>query len=277
MRSVCTAAVLAATLAALAACSSHTQAEDAAAPATAQAEAEAAASAGDANARAGDADLGVKLAYEHEVELKVETAEMPKRVRAAQDACTSGKFGPCAVLGLQQQGGDTPSASLMVRVVPAGVDRLIALAGQGDEIASRSTRAEDLAVAMRDNTLLQDRLRKEHARLLEFQGRSDLKIQDMMLLSNQIAQVEAQLQQAQQEGAQHQRRVDTQLLTLRFNAPQSQANRSEIGQALADFGSIVTGVVAWMIRAFAVLLPLGVVVVAIVWLARLWRRRRKAA
>ncbi|RDZ27773.1 DUF4349 domain-containing protein [Lysobacter silvisoli] len=274
MRSVCTAAVLAATLVALAACSRHQQSEEMTASAPVAA-ADTAPSAG--NARAGDADLGVKLAYEHDVELKVETAEMPKRVRAAQDACTSGKFGPCAVLGLQQQGGDTPSASLMVRVVPAGVDQLIALAGQGDEIASRNTRAEDLAVAMRDNTLLQDRLRKEHARLLEFQGRSDLKIQDMMLLSNQIAQIEAQLQQAQQEGAQHQRRVDTQLLTLRFNAPQSQANRSEIGQALSDFGSIVTGVVAWMIRAFAVLLPLGVVVVAIVWLARLWRRRRKAA
>ncbi|UHQ24511.1 DUF4349 domain-containing protein [Lysobacter sp. 5GHs7-4] len=273
MRSVWTTAVLALSLATLVACSNSKQAEMASAAAPAD-------SASAAPGRAGGAaeSLGVKLAYEHEVDLKVEAADIPKRLRAAQDACNGGKFGPCAVLGLQQQGGDVPSASLQVRVVPAGVDPLIALAGKGDEIASRNTHAEDLAVVMRDNTLLQDRLRKEHARLLEFQGRSDLKIQDMMVLSNQIAQIEAQLQGAQQEGAQQQRRVDTQLLTLRFNAPQSQANRSEIGQALGDFGAIVTGVVAWMIRAFAVLLPLGVVVLGVVWLVRLLRRRgRKAA
>lgn len=271
MRSVWTAAVLALTLVAAAACSKQTAPEEAAAAAPAQSTAGA-----PGRAQGATADLGVKLAYEHEVDLKVEAAEIPKRLRAAQDACNSGKFGPCAVLGLQQQGGDFPNARLRVRVVPAGVDPLIALAGKGDEIASRNTHAEDLAVVMRDNSLLQDRLRKEHARLLEFQGRHDLKIQDMMLLSTQIAQVEAQLQGAQQEGAQHQRRVDTQLLTLSFNAPQSQANRSEIGQALGDFGSIVTGVVAWLIRAFAVLLPLGVVVLAGLWFVRLLRRRRKA-
>jgi hypothetical protein len=271
MRSVWTAAVLALTLAAAAACSKQTAPEEAAAPAPAQSTADA-----PGRAQGAAADLGVKLAYEHEVDLKVEAAEIPKRLRAAQDACNGGKFGPCAVLGLQQQGGDFPNARLQVRVVPAGVDPLIALAGKGDEIASRNTHAEDLAVVMRDNGLLQDRLRREHERLLEFQARRDLKIQDMMILSTQIAQVEAQLQGAQQEGAQHQRRVDTQLLTLSFNAPQSQANRSEIGQALGDFGSIVTGVVAWLIRAFAVLLPLGVVVLAGLWFVRLLRRRRKA-
>ncbi|MEG3792454.1 DUF4349 domain-containing protein [Lysobacter sp. CCNWLW3] len=271
MRRVWTTAALALSLAAAAACSKHAaQDEAAAAPAESTA-------ASPGRAAGSAADLGVKLAYEHEVDLKVEAAQIPKRLRAAQEACNGGKFGPCAVLGLQQQGGDFPSASLQVRVVPAGVDPLIALAGKGDEIASRNTHAEDLAVVMRDNGLLQDRLRKEHARLLEFQGRHDLKIQDMMLLSTQIAQVEAQLQGAQQEGAQQQRRVDTQLLTLRFNAPQSQANRSEIGQALGDFGAIVTGVVAWMIRAFAVLLPLGVVVLGALWLLRLLRRRGRKA
>ena len=269
MRSVWTTAALALTLVAAAACSKQTAPEEAAA-------APAQSTAGAPGRAQGDADLGVKLAYEHEVDLKVEAAEIPKRLRAAQDACNGGKFGPCAVLGLQQQGGDFPSARLQVRVVPAGIDPLIALAGKGDEIASRNTHAEDLAVVMRDNSLLQDRLRREHERLLEFQARRDLKIQDMMILSTQIAQVEAQLQGAQQEGAQHQRRVDTQLLTLSFNAPQSQANRSEIGQALGDFGSIVTGVIAWLIRAFAVLLPLGAVVLAGLWFVRLLRRRRKA-
>ena len=97
-----------------------------------------------------------------------------------------------------------------------------------------------------DNTLMQDRLRKELARLQEFQQRRDLAVADMIALSQRMAEAEAQLQAAEQQGAQHRRRIDTQLLTLHFQPPGSEEGRNEVVQALRDFGG---GVDARLARA----------------------------
>ncbi|MFD0325505.1 DUF4349 domain-containing protein [Lysobacter gummosus] len=223
------------------------------------------------------ADLGVLLAYEHQIRIRMPGERIAARASEVQAACNSGKFGACAVLGMSQSGGDDPSATVQVRIVPDGVDKLIGLAGKGEQIAERSIQAEDLATAVRDNSLRQDRLRKEHARLLEFQDRKDLKIADVMTLSGRIAEIEAQLQAAEQEAAQQQRRISTQLVTLTFQTTRAQENTGEIGQAFKDVGSIVTGVVAFMIRAFAALLPVAVVLfVLVVVIRRIRRARRKS-
>lgn len=213
------------------------------------------------------------LAYEHQVEVRLSADRIAGRSRAVQSACIAHKFGTCVVLGMREQGGDFPNATLTMRVVPAGVEPLIAAAGDGGEIGSRSTQAEDLAVVVGDNTMLQDRLRKEHARLAEFQQRRDLAVADMIALSKQMAETESQLEAATREGAQHRRRIDTQLLTISFVPPGAQAGRSEIGQALRDFGGNMAAAVAWLIRASAVLLPLAVLVLVVVLVVRRWRRR----
>lgn len=223
----------------------------------------------------GAPDLGVLLAYEHQVRIRMPGERIAGQAAAVQSACNSGKFGACAVLGMSQSGGDDPSASLQVRIVPTGVDKLIALAGQGQEIAERSIQAEDLATAVRDNGMRQDRLRKEHARLLEFQDRKDLKIADVMALSSRIAEIESQLQAAEQEAAQQQRRISTQLVTLNFQTTRGQENTSEVGLAFKEVGGILSGSVAFLIRALAALLPVAVVLWVLVFVIRRVRRARR--
>lgn len=225
----------------------------------------------------GKADLGVLLAYEHRVQVRLPGECIATQMQAVRAACDLGKFGACAVLDMSQSGGDFPSAMLQLRVVPAGVEPLVALAGKGEEISDRSIQADDLATAVRDNAMLRDRLQREHARLLEFQQRQDLKIADVLTLSNRIAELEAQLQGAQQEAAQQQRRISTQLVTFDFETTRSQASRSEIGEAFRDFGGIVAAVIAFLIRAFAVLLPLLAVLLPLVWLIRRTLRNRRKA
>jgi len=225
---------------------------------------------------AADASLaspeGAFLAYEHDVHIALAAAQIPERLRAAQDSCTRAQFGDCSVLGVSQQGGDHPRASLSVRIAPAGVEPLIAQASAGAEIGRRNTRAEDLAQVVRDNDLLRSRLEKEQARLLEFQQRRDLAVADMIALSQQLAQVEAQLQGVQQEAAQHRRRIDTQRLTLYFEPPGGQSGRGEIRQAVRDFFATLSIGTAWTIRAFAFLLPVLAVLVAVM---ASWRRLRR--
>ena len=224
---------------------------------------------------AAKADLGVLLAYEHQIRIRMPGERIAARASEVQAACNSGKFGACAVLGMSQSGGDDPSATVQVRIVPDGVDKLIGLAGKGEEIAERSIQAEDLATAVRDNGMRQDRLRKEHARLLEFQDRKDLKIADVMTLSSRIAEIESQLQAAEQEAAQQQRRISTQLVTLTFQTTRAQENTGEVGEAFKDVGGIVTGTIAFLIRAFAALLPVALVLTVLVLLIRRIRRARR--
>lgn len=222
----------------------------------------------------GDAQLGALLAYEHDAQVALDAKAIPQRVKDARAACEAGRFGACVVLSVQQTGGEHPGAMLAMRIAPAGVEPMIALASAGGTLGSRSTRAEDLAVVVRDNSTAQERLRKELARLQEFQQRRDLAVADMIALSKQLAETEAQLQAAEQEGAQHRRRIDTQLLTLHFQPPGGQSGRNEISAALRDFGKTLSMGAAWTIRAGAFLIPLGLVLLLLLAGVRRWRRRR---
>ena len=217
---------------------------------------------------------GAMLAYEHDVEILLEEEAITNRLKASQQACTTARFGDCSVLEISQRGGDYPRASLTVRIAPAGVEPFIAQAAKGADIGSRNTRAEDLAQAVGDNDLLQDRLGRERDRLLEFQQRRDLAVADMIALSQQLAQVEAQLQAAQQEGAQHRHRIDTQRVTLEFVPPGGQSGRGEIRQALRDFTATLATGTAWTIRAVAFLIPVGLALWVLISLIRRWRRRK---
>ncbi|MBX9402191.1 DUF4349 domain-containing protein [Lysobacter sp. BMK333-48F3] len=269
------AALVAGTLAGAAGCARHDS--EAAADGTAASAVAAPAAPPAEGGSADKPDLGVLLAYQHRVLLRLPGERIATQAQAVRAGCDSGKFGACAVLEMSQTGGDFPSAMVQVRIVPAGVEPLVALAGKGEEISDRSIQADDLAAAVRDNAMLRDRLQKEHARLLEFQQRDDLKLADVLTLSNRIAELEAQLQGAQQEAAQQQRRISTQLITFDFETTRSQASRSEIGEAFRDFGGIVASVVAFLIRAIAVLLPLTLAVLPLLWLLRRYLRKRRQA
>ncbi|MBB1472544.1 DUF4349 domain-containing protein [Luteimonas sp. MC1782] len=214
------------------------------------------------------------LAYEHSAGISLEPGQIQPRLRDAQAACNDGRFGACVVLNLSQQGGDHPGASLGMRIAPGGVEPMIALASAGAELGHRSTHAEDLAVVVRDNALAAQRLRNERARLQEFQARRDLAVADMIALSQRLAETDAALEAIEQQAAQHRRRIDTQLLTINFQASRSQEGRNEIVLAVRDFGATLATGTAWTIRAAAFLLPMLVALAFLLVLLRRWRRRR---
>lgn len=236
-------------------------------------------SAADANAatpQSTQAPQGTFLAYEHSVGIKLAGRDIPPRLSAIQSSCFAQKFGNCVVLNVQQQGGESPSGSVTVRIAPKGVEPLIAQAGTGGEISSRSIKAEDLTEAVRDNGLQRDRLEKEHARLLQFEARPNLAVADMLTLSKQLAETEAALDSSQREAAQQQHRIDTNLLTLEFQPTRAEVGGSDIGQALKDSGQILATSTAGLIRAMAFLIPLLIVLFALLTVWR-WRLRAKAS
>lgn len=227
---------------------------------------------GAAQAEAGD---DATLAYEHTVGVQLDRAAIVPRLQAIQSACREARFGACTLIEAQQSAGDRPYARAVLRLVPDGIEPMIALAGEGGDAGERSTRTEDLAVAMRDTATEQDRLARELQRLQAFEARGDLSVADMIALSERVAAVEAQAETARRERAQQRRRVDTQLLTIDLRARDGEQGRGEIVRALGEVGATLAMGTAWTIRAAAFLLPLGLVLLAVAFGLRAWWRRRR--
>lgn len=165
-----------------------------------------------------------------------------------------------------------------MRAEAKAIEPLIGIAGKGGDVESRSTSAEDLSVMIRDNTLLRERLRKQHARLLEFQDRRDLKVDDVIALSEQLSKVEAELEAADRDAANHKRRIETQLLTLKFSPVRAVESSSEVAEAFSDTGQVMATSTAAVVRVIAALIPVLAVLVIGIWLLRrMWRwvRRKK--
>lgn len=183
---------------------------------------------------------GEFLAYEHDVTLRLDAERIAARVQTLQEACMRKQHGDCTVLEVSQHGGDYPRGTLTVRIVPAGVEPLIAAASEGADLGARSTHAEDLAEAVRDNALTRSRLQKELSGLRAFQQRRDLSVTDMIALSQQVSKLEAQVEAADQEAAQQRRRIQTQKVSLHFEAPggRERSRRDSPGSArfLRDAG-----------------------------------------
>lgn len=157
---------------------------------------------------------GSLLAYEHEVAFEVPPDTMMRRIGAVQAACNEERAGACSVLSIDSTAGNYPKASITVRVVPAGVEPLVALAGEGAAIESRSTTAEDLAAAVADVVSRQDLLRRQRETLLAFVARKDIPVGDMIAVSRELASVDSQLQGLAQDAASQQRRIETNRLTI---------------------------------------------------------------
>ncbi len=235
--------------------------------------------AADAGATAAEAAIaspeGAFLAYEHDVQVQLEAAQIAPRIQQIAQACQSAKFGDCAVLQVDQRSGEQPSGEVKVRIAPKGTEPLIAMAGEGGTLQSRNTRAEDLAQAVADTALTKARLEKEHARLLSYQDRKDLKIEDLMAITTRLSEIEAGVEQANKDAAQQRRRIDTQLVTIHFDTTSGQRSRSEIGEALSESGGILSTSIAFLIRAAAALLPVAVLALIAAWGVRAWLRRRR--
>ena len=223
------------------------------------------------------ADGDALLAYEHTVGVELASEAIVPRLQAIQTACRDARFGACTLLEAQQSAGDWPRARVVLRMAPAGIEPMIALADEDGDAGERSTRTEDLAVAVRDTRTAQDRLARELERLQAFEGRPGLSVADMIALAERMAATEAQIEAAQREAAQQRRRIDTQLLTVDLRARSGAGGRGEVARAVADIGDTLAMGTAWTIRAAAFLLPLGLVLVAAgAGLRTWWRGRRRA-
>jgi hypothetical protein len=222
---------------------------------------------------------GSQLAYAHDVRVRMPGEGIANAIAKVRDACNAQSFGPCDVLGEQMSAGDIPNGELQMRAAPAAVAGLVKAAAEGGTIAQRSTQAEDLAAAVRDNGLRRKRLELQHEKLTEILAKGHGDMDQLVALTERLAELEAELGSAEQEAAQQQRRITTNLLSLHFEAENvsvATVASTRIGDALRGLTGTWDAIIAWVISALlGVLLPFGLVFGAAAWLAlKLLRLRR---
>ena len=153
--------------------------------------------------------------------------------------------------------------------------RALMLHEEGGKIASRNTHAEDLAQAVADTDRQLALLTVHRDRLSEFMKDKSLKIDQLITVSRELAEVQTQLEQYSTTKANLRRRIDTELLTIPLSLPRQafDAAQTPVLDALRDFGTTLREAFAMVIRFIATILPWLIVIVPGLVLVRwFWRR-----
>ena len=221
------------------------------------------------------------LAYEHTLSIETSKDLLRARLREVEAACNTDSPSGCTILDVSlnsQQ--DLPHGSIRMRLAPAGLEPIIAIASKDAKVIGRSTHAEDLAEPVADNERQLALLTLHRDRLTELM-KGKLDVDQLITVSKELATVQSQIDALSTAGANLQRRIDTELLTITFSLPMQvyAADQSPVIDALRSFGSNFREAVGLMIRFLAVLLPWLVIILPGLFLLRLfwgWIGRRTA-
>jgi hypothetical protein len=229
------------------------------------------------------------LAYEHTVAVELSKELLSARLREVEGACVADKTSGCTILEVSLRSNmDLPSGSIRMRLAPGGVDSLIDLASRDGKVTARSTQAEDLAQPVADTEREIALMTLHRDRLAEFMKSKELKVEQLIAVSKELATVQAQLDSLGTQRANLRRRIDTDLLTINMSLPMHAyaAEHSPVMDALRSFGSDFRQAIGQVIGFIAILVPwLVIIVPGIILMRLLWRwisrwiarRERRAA
>lgn len=215
------------------------------------------------------------LAYEHTVSIETTAELLPARMREIERACNEDAASGCSVLEASLHSRDElPSGTIRMRLARAAVEPTIEIAAKDGKVIERSTRSEDLAEPVADTERQLALMTMHRDRLTEVLKSKDIKIDQLIVVSKELATVQSQIDSLNTQHANLRRRIDTELLTIRMLLPQRAyaASRSPVADALREFGADFRDAVGTVIRFIAMLLPWLVVILPGLFLLRLfWR------
>lgn len=222
------------------------------------------------------APKGTSLAYEHHADVAMADAlKLAAASEAVATACREQRFGDCALLGIEQSGGDWPSASVTLRLAPDAVAPTLAIVTDaGGTLTRRTTKAEDLADVLADLRRERDSLKAQRAHLDAAVAGRTLSAADAIALAAELGRVDVRLAELDAGERAQQRRIDTNRLTIEFRVDRGRGSAwsafDGLGGRLVDqFAEAISESLGLLVY----LLPLALVLMLpTLGLALLWRR-----
>lgn len=220
------------------------------------------------------------LAYTHSVALTVPEAKVAPLAAQLQTTCRELPDARCTVLSSAVRGGDYPGATLQLRATPADIITLKhGLAGAG-EVVSESTSAEDLAEQMTDTAKRLDMLLAYRKQLEQLRGRATNDIAALLQVQRELAQVQADIEQATGQKTYFQRRVSTEILNVEIASESAASGLQPVREAATHFLENLASAAGSVISAMAFLLPWAAFLALVWWIVRpvrRWWQARRAA
>ncbi|MEX1034032.1 MAG: DUF4349 domain-containing protein [Cellvibrionaceae bacterium] len=165
---------------------------------------------------------------------------------------------------------------MRVRIKNEGVDPLITIAARNGEIASQTSRAEDLAESVMDTDKRLEMLRSYRERLQALEASAAEDIESLIRVTSELARVQSDIEQAESNRANLQRRLDLDLLNIHFYADSEDNVLAPIARALDRFFYNLASGASSIITSVALFVPWIVVLLLGFFVLRwAWRRRRR--
>lgn len=233
-----------------------------------------------------DATVGAPmLAYIYGVSLEVPLRSVRSMMNAHDEACR--KAGPrvCQVVSssVNAEGEDRMYGAITLRAEPRWLETFRnGLEGQakdaGGRLREQSVTSEDLTRQIVDVTARLNAQKTLRDRLQQILRTRPGKVQELLETERELARVQGEIDSAESQLAVMRQRVDMSLLNLNYASKPTAVTGSvfePVGDAFTEFFAIVMLGFAFIIRAIAVAIPVGLVVVPLGWLFLRWRRGRK--
>jgi len=216
------------------------------------------------------------LAYEHYISIDMSEEELTPAYRKTVASCVEDRKNSCTVLNAEISSGEYASASIKLRVKPGGVKKLLeSAAGKGD-VVGESTHVEDLALPITDNKKRLKMLTSHRDRLLSLHEKAADNIESLIKISEELAKVQSELENAQGQNAYLLQRVNMDIANIRFSVERNRSFWKPVAQSLSRFSSRFSEGISDVITGLAYFLPwLFVIIPAIFGFRFLWRRGKK--
>ncbi len=215
------------------------------------------------------------LAYEHRIAIDLPGDQVERAFQQLVAFCSEDKKYDCTLLHSSLNSGEYSSASLEVRIMPDGVSPLLAVASERGAVLNQSTDAEDLQDAIVNGDKRLTMLRQYQARLIELDSKSDVDIESLIKITQELAQVQSDIEYAEGEKARLLQRTQMDIVRISLQTLSYGSAWNPISAALSGFGDDLAEGVSQVIVALAYLLPWLAIVLPLLYLLRvIWRKTR---
>ena len=215
------------------------------------------------------------LAYEHWVGVAIEEDSLTGQYETLVAACSADRNNECTVLDAQISLSYNASATIRLRVLPAGVQALVDVATEGAEVVEKRTHVEDLEEAISDVEARIAMLTTIRDKLLDIESRAVDDVDSLIKVASELTRVQSELEQLLGQNAAQRQRIEKQILTVRFVTAESTSFLAPVAFAFSQFGQNLAEGIGDTVKAIAYLLPWSILLFLVVLAVRhIWRRGR---
>lgn len=213
------------------------------------------------------------LSYEHNLSIQLEKDALAIKYKALTDHCAADRDNNCTILESELSSGNHNYGKIKVRIIPAGVGRFLTLAGNGGEITRESTSVEDLSTQIFDTEKRIKLLKTYQTDLLELQKQAKGNIDSLIKVSQEIANVQSQLEDLSGNNQTLMQRVNMDIINIRLSSQNEDSFWKPISDSLDEFKSNLAEGIAGAITGIAYLIPWSVVLILLFMTFRFcWRK-----